>query len=93
MIIIAKHPDLTNKIFGHLKVICETKDKKGRKAWLVECDCKNKTQIIINSTRLTNGTKQHCDRDHYLKMDKPVLLNGRKCVDGYSRLVASKILG
>lgn len=60
MIIIAKHPDLTGQTFGHLKVIEKTKNKKGIKSWLCECDCENKTQLVIETGRLVSGRKTHC---------------------------------
>jgi len=47
-------------MFGHLKVIQETKNNKGEKAWLCECDCKKHTQITIDTYRLTSGAKRHC---------------------------------
>lgn len=60
MINIAKHHNLVGEVFGHLRVLAETKNSKGLKAWLVECDCENKTQLVIETGRLVSGKKRHC---------------------------------
>jgi len=55
-----KRKFLTGQVFGHLKVLKEVHSEKYGKAWLVECDCVNKTQQEVDTTRLTSGIKQHC---------------------------------
>ena len=47
-------------MFGHLKVLKEIRSKIYGRAWLCECDCKDKTQIELDSHRLTSGRKTHC---------------------------------
>jgi len=75
VIIIAKRPNLIGKTIGHLTIIAETVNKKGAKAWLCECDCKDKTQLIIETARLVRGLKTHCgcrkERKDWNKVEIP----------------------
>jgi hypothetical protein len=57
--------DLTNKIFGRLKVLKQSDDyvnPSGRHyaQWLCECDCKDHNQIIVRGADLKNGSTKSC---------------------------------
>lgn len=56
-----KHENFKGMLFGHLTVLKWIKgngDKKG--GWLCECDCKDKTNVIVDTRRLKKGLKTHC---------------------------------
>jgi hypothetical protein len=49
--------DLTNKVFGRLRVIRQvTKSKYGQSRWLCICSCKDE-EITVSGAHLTNGQK------------------------------------
>lgn len=64
-----KYEDLTNRIFGHLKVIKENKiryekdlkiTKKPHRYWFCQCDCGNPELIQVESSHLKNGHTTSC---------------------------------
>jgi hypothetical protein len=53
--------DLLNKTFGRLYVVEHLGiNKFGQHTWLCECNCENKTEIILDSSKLTSGNTQSC---------------------------------
>lgn len=61
----AKHEDLTGKIFGKLTVIKEVgHPKAGIYLWECECNCSNHTHIIVNGNALRSGNTKSCGCIH-----------------------------
>lgn len=57
----SKIKDLTNLIFGRLKVIeFAGINKRNEATWLCECQCEKKTKIIVPGSLLRNGTTKSC---------------------------------
>lgn len=52
--------DLTNQMFGRLKVIKRTENKNNNTYWLCECQCKNKNMKEIRASHLKSGRIQSC---------------------------------
>lgn len=51
--------NLTNKIFGRLRIICRTSNNKwGSPRWLCKCSCGNET--ITEGSSLKNGSTKSC---------------------------------
>lgn len=53
-----KFRDLTDQKFGRLIVIKRAKNKKGRTAWLCQCECGKKAVVLSHS--LISGNTQSC---------------------------------
>lgn len=70
--------DLTGKVFGKLKVICQTEDhvtKSGRHyaRWLCECSCEEHKRIKVIGNSLTSGQTKSCGclkAEHLLNMQQ-----------------------
>ena len=85
----AKHEDLTGKIFGRLIVLKEAgHPKPGVYLWECECSCSNHTHIIVNGNALRSGNTKSCGCIHteqlqqrnkqgrkYNKEDKTISIN------------------
>lgn len=61
----SKMIDLTNRIFGRLKVLKRANDYiypdgSKRVQWLCECCCKDKTKVIVKANDLRSGHTQSC---------------------------------
>ncbi len=55
--------DLTGMIFGNLTVKEEYKGKdKSRVHWVCECNCEDKTEVIVQTSNLTSGHTTKCVR-------------------------------
>lgn len=52
--------DLTGKKFNHLTVIERAKNIGKETAWLCECDCENKTRIVVMGNHLKDGHTKSC---------------------------------
>lgn len=58
--------DLTGKIFGRLKVLCQSEDYivpsngKHYARWLCECSCEDHNQVTVTVGNLTSGKIQSC---------------------------------
>lgn len=58
--------DLTGKIFGRLKVLCQVEDYivpsngKHYARWLCECNCEEHKQVVVTGNNLTSGKIQSC---------------------------------
>lgn len=53
--------DITNKKFNKLTVLeYSHTNKQGRACWKCECDCPNKTIVIVSRTNLVNGNTKSC---------------------------------
>lgn len=55
--------DLTGRIFGKLKVLCQAEDYVDKKShhyaqWLCECDCEEHNQVIVRGTDLKRKDKR-----------------------------------
>lgn len=80
--------DLTNKIFGRLKVLEQAEDyispktKKHYSQWLCECSCKEHKRIVVLGTSLKNGSTLSCGcyNKEVLKI-KPRKIKGNKYDD------------
>jgi hypothetical protein len=56
-----KRKDLTNQVFGRLKVIRDVgRTNDGGVHWLVECQCENKTRKVVSSGNLVSGKTKSC---------------------------------
>ncbi len=56
-----KFIDLTGQQFNRLKVIERTKNNKSNQIqWLCECNCKDKTKVIVTGNNLKSGNTQSC---------------------------------
>lgn len=55
-----KFQDLTGQKFNRLTVIKRIKNNKQGSQWLCECDCKDKTQIIVAGANLKRGHTKSC---------------------------------
>ena len=65
LLIIGKLIDLTGKKFGRLTVIERAENRVQPSGlnvvmWLCECDCKNKTRLIVNGSNLRRGHTTSC---------------------------------
>lgn len=72
--------DLTNQEFGHLTVLKLIRKDDNRIFWLCQCDCKNKTQIIVDGYRLKTNNKTHCgcQKQYGKKQSLPVIYRSKK---------------
>jgi hypothetical protein len=52
--------DLTNQIFGNLKVIKRAENRKSSTYWLCECQCDNKTLKEVRASHLKSGRIRSC---------------------------------
>lgn len=73
--------DLTNMIFGRLKVIKQAEDyinpnsEKHYTQWLCECSCEVHKRIIVTTSRLISGNTQSCGclrREQLIKNNKKI---------------------
>jgi len=62
--------NLINKVFGELTVIGETRNKRNERMWLCQCNCENKTQVMVDKYRLEKGLKTHCGCKRQYKRHK-----------------------
>ena len=52
---------MTNLTFGRLKVIeMAGKNKRNEVMWLCECQCENRTKVVVSGALLRNGTTKSC---------------------------------
>ena len=78
--------DLTGKIFTKLKVLKRVEnDANGRARWLCECQCENKTLLVVPAKNLRNGNTKSCG---CLKREKLAQRNEKH---GYSKIPAYQL--
>ena len=78
-----KFIDLTGQTFGRLKVIERVEnDKFNKVCWLCECQCENKTKIIVTTLRLRRKDTQSCGCLHKEKLAAMFTKHGKR----YSKL-------
>jgi hypothetical protein len=57
--------DLTGQIFGRLTVLYEHIDESNaRTAWVCQCNCENKTIVVVTTQHLRNGGTKSCECIH-----------------------------
>lgn len=87
-----RHQEIAGQKFGHLTAIKRVEDKitpSGKKLvqYLCECDCENKTQIVVQKSNLINGHTKHCGC-------QPLIRNRTNLIgQKFGRLLVTELVG
>lgn len=69
--------DITGQMFGRLRVLgLDHVTERGRTYWLCECNCEERTQLVVRRDGLTSGTVSSCGCLHREKLKERFTRHG-----------------